>query len=76
MTESPKVSTEQNIASPWTEEPGREAGSSTEKSTTEQSAGDFSVYIKSGLYINAKLVILKYLGSPFTWDKVLKVLGL
>ena len=26
--------------------------------------------------INANLVILPYLGSPFTWDKVFKVLSL
>ena len=25
--------------------------------------------------INANLVILQYLGSPFTWDKVFEVLG-
>ena len=31
---------------------------------------------KKQFYINANLVILKYLGSPFTWDKVFKVLRL
>ena len=30
--------------------------------------------IRLGLMIFANLVILQYLGSPFTWDKVFKVL--
>ena len=47
MTDGPKHSTQENIASPWTEKTVIEAGTSTEKSETEQSAGYFSLYIKS-----------------------------